>query len=127
MTAPHAPVRGVTAVVELPRLEVDGEDELNNPGVAVVANSVWAAMKGRDALVIEWDKGPQTHENDAWHEEHAREIIRDSSRERQILHEEGNFDAAYEGAPQKIQSTYTSPAFCASEYGDEQLRRARHC
>ncbi len=104
-------VRGVTAVIELPRLEVDGEGRLNNPGVAVVASSLWAAMKGRDALVVEWDKGPQTHENDVWHEEHARGVIRDSSREREILHEAGDFDAAYEGAPQRVQSTYTTPHF----------------
>ncbi|HRI43946.1 MAG TPA: molybdopterin-dependent oxidoreductase [Fimbriimonadaceae bacterium] len=27
-------------------------------GVAVVADDTWAAMKGRDALVVEWDLGP---------------------------------------------------------------------
>lgn len=28
-------------------------------GIAVVANSTWAAMKGRDALEVEWTAGPQ--------------------------------------------------------------------
>ena len=64
---------GVTAVVELPRLEIDGEGRLNNPGVAVIATSLWAAMKGRDALEIEWNKGPNTRENSDWHSDHAME------------------------------------------------------
>jgi isoquinoline 1-oxidoreductase beta subunit len=37
-------VPGVTDVVEIPR------------GVAVVAQSTWAAMKGREALTVEWDE-----------------------------------------------------------------------
>ena len=39
-------VPGVTHVVELPN------------GVAVVGKSFWAAKTGRDALVVEWDLGP---------------------------------------------------------------------
>jgi isoquinoline 1-oxidoreductase beta subunit len=37
-------VKGVVDVVQIPR------------GVAVVAESTWSAMKGRDALKVEWDK-----------------------------------------------------------------------
>ena len=37
-------VRGVVDVVEIPR------------GVAVVAKDTWAALKGRDALTVEWDE-----------------------------------------------------------------------
>jgi isoquinoline 1-oxidoreductase beta subunit len=39
-------VQGVTHVVEMKR------------GVAVVAQNFWAAKKGRDALQVEWDAGP---------------------------------------------------------------------
>lgn len=38
-------VKGVVDVVPIPR------------GVAVVAQSTWAAMKGREALKVEWDEG----------------------------------------------------------------------
>ncbi len=41
--APALAVAGVSDVVEIPR------------GVAVVADSFWAAKKGRDALTVEWD------------------------------------------------------------------------
>lgn len=39
-------VKGVTGIVRLP------------DGVAVIARNTWAAFKGRDALVVEWDEGP---------------------------------------------------------------------
>ena len=33
------------------------------PGVAVVADSTWAAFKGRDALQVQWDEGPYKDES----------------------------------------------------------------
>ncbi len=38
-------VKGVTDIVRLP------------DGVAVIARNTWAAFKGRDALIVEWDEG----------------------------------------------------------------------
>jgi isoquinoline 1-oxidoreductase beta subunit len=38
--------------------------ELPWNGVAVVANSTWAALKGRDALAIEWDEGEHAGESE---------------------------------------------------------------
>jgi len=35
------------------------------PGVAVVADSTWAAFKGRDALQVQWDEGPYRDEGTA--------------------------------------------------------------
>ena len=35
------------------------------PGVAVVADSTWAAFKGRDALQVQWDEGPYKDESTA--------------------------------------------------------------
>jgi len=40
-------VRGVKSVIELPR------------GIAVVADSTWAAIKGRTALAVEWSEPPK--------------------------------------------------------------------
>ncbi|MFC7050328.1 xanthine dehydrogenase family protein molybdopterin-binding subunit [Emcibacter nanhaiensis] len=49
-------VKGVIDVIEMPAVSVP---TMFNPvgGVAVLANSTWAAMKGREALDIEWDAG----------------------------------------------------------------------
>ena len=52
-------VRSVFAVEPLPR-------PLNSAGgVAVVADSTWAAIQGRKALKISWDKGPDGNESTA--------------------------------------------------------------
>src|SRR5204862_1175133 len=46
---------------------IDGSDYhiWLRPGVAVIADSTWAAMKGRDALKIEWDEGDGASETTA--------------------------------------------------------------
>lgn len=46
-------VRGVVDVVQISR------------GVAVVADTTWAAMKGREALKVEWDEGAAEHRGSA--------------------------------------------------------------
>lgn len=50
-------VPGVVAVVELPALEAPWVFKPKG-GVAVVATNTWAAMKGRDALNIQFETGP---------------------------------------------------------------------
>jgi isoquinoline 1-oxidoreductase beta subunit len=53
-------VTGVRAVFPIPPLP----RRYNTAGgVAIVANSTWAAMQGRRALIIEWQKSPETIES----------------------------------------------------------------
>ncbi|WP_321392136.1 xanthine dehydrogenase family protein molybdopterin-binding subunit [Emcibacter sp.] len=49
-------VKGVVKVVEMPGVQVPTMFNIIG-GVAVLASSTWAAMKGREALEIEWDNG----------------------------------------------------------------------
>ena len=53
-------VAGVRDVFEIPAL---GRDMFTAGGIAVVADSTWAAMKGRDALQITWDNGAAASES----------------------------------------------------------------
>ena len=53
-------VPGVRDVFEIPAL---GRDMFTAGGVVVVADSTWAAMKGRDALQITWDNGAAASES----------------------------------------------------------------
>jgi isoquinoline 1-oxidoreductase subunit beta len=53
-------VSGVRDVFEIPAI---GKDMFTAGGIAVVADSTWAAMKGREALEITWDNGPAHSEN----------------------------------------------------------------
>src|SRR3546814_2770579 len=57
-TAAALAVPGVVKVVEIPGSGL-GSKFKPLGGIAVVARNTWSAMKGRDALVIEWDAGPQ--------------------------------------------------------------------
>jgi isoquinoline 1-oxidoreductase beta subunit len=56
-------VSGVRAVFHVPRLPQPGSDNRTVGGVAVVANSTWAAMEGRKALKVTWRKGPGSSES----------------------------------------------------------------
>ncbi len=52
-------IPGVRHIVELPAPDpVKGISGHMAAGVAVVADDTWAAIKGRDALKIRWEKGP---------------------------------------------------------------------
>jgi isoquinoline 1-oxidoreductase subunit beta len=53
-------VPGVKQLFEIPAL---GRDMFTAGGVAVVADSTWAAMQGRDALQIQWDNGAAATES----------------------------------------------------------------
>ena len=55
-------VAGVRDIVEIKGLD---NPTFLMPGVAVVADSTWAAFKGRDALVVQWDEGPYAAESNA--------------------------------------------------------------
>ena len=56
-------VSGVIDVVQFDGPEPGEPVQVQACGVAVIATSTWAALKGRSALDVEWDKGPYTAEN----------------------------------------------------------------
>ncbi|MBT6328607.1 MAG: hypothetical protein HOJ34_02390, partial [Kordiimonadaceae bacterium] len=60
-------VPGVRHVIRINRIPEDlSEQKYIADGVAVIADSHWAALKGREALEIEWDKGRWSHVDNAW-------------------------------------------------------------
>ena len=65
-------VPGVRQIVEINGLD---NPTLLMPGVAVVADSTWAAFKGRDALVVQWDEGPYAAESNASLTEQFQKIL----------------------------------------------------
>ena len=75
-------------------------------GVAVVANSTWTAMKGRDALKIEWAESPNAKDSSDkfWHEN--EEMLKG---EGQVVLDDGDFDAAIESADTVITHQYRVP------------------
>ena len=75
------------------------------PGVAVVADSTWAAFKGRDALV-EWDEGPYRGESSAsLHAQFAELAAGDGTSVRRSA----TSTAALAGAARVVEAYYESP------------------
>jgi isoquinoline 1-oxidoreductase beta subunit len=109
-------VPGVREVVEVPRPELpipfegtrgrEGHQHFLWGGVAVVANSTWAALQGRRALEIEWDEGPAVAESTATMRSAFQEA---AARPGQVVRNEGDAAAALESATRKIEAVYELP------------------
>ena len=75
-------------------------------GVAVIAKNTYAAMKGRDALKIVWDEGPNaSYDSDAF-----RKSLEDAARKPgKVVRAQGDFDAAMAKAKTKLTAEYYVP------------------
>lgn len=99
-------VPGVEEVRELPELEEPvGFQPLG--GVAVVAENTWAAMKGREALEVDWRDGP----NAEYDSERFRERLLAAVRERgEVRRERGDVEGALEEeADRRVEAEYYVP------------------
>jgi isoquinoline 1-oxidoreductase beta subunit len=95
-------VPGVKKVV---RIEAIGADMPWN-GVAVVANSTWAAMKGRAALVVKWDEGSRISESSETLSDLFAEL---GSKPGRAIRNDGDAEAALAASSRKIDATYELP------------------
>ncbi len=91
--APALAVPGVRHVVEIPS------------GVVVAADSFWAAKKGRDALVAEWEPGPLGPLSD----ERIREICREKAEGGRKARDDGDVEAALAAATTRLDAVYEVP------------------
>ena len=95
-------IDGVERTVRIP---VTGLGSKFQPkgGVAVIATSTWAAIKGRDALVIEWDNGEHGVYNSPDYEAQLRRSVSESG---QSVRSQGDADAALENAARVFTREY---------------------
>ncbi|HYE87854.1 MAG TPA: molybdopterin cofactor-binding domain-containing protein [Vicinamibacterales bacterium] len=98
--------RQISGVIDI--VEIKGLDNPTflMPGVAVVANSTWAAFKGREALVVQWDEGPYATESNATITEQFHKLI---AAPPATLHNSGRVDDALASAAAVIDNTYAFP------------------
>jgi len=94
---------GVKHVVEI--------EPLDNPafmfgGVAVVADSTWAALKGREALHVDWAPGP--HATESSESLHAQ-FERLTEGKGEVIRHEGDVDAALAAAATRLEAVYEVP------------------
>jgi isoquinoline 1-oxidoreductase beta subunit len=100
-------VTGVRAIVVVPGPK-PGEPITANlaTGIAVVAEDTWSALKGRAALKVEWTRGPFAAESSAALDAQCTDLL---SRTGQVVHNEGDFDAARKSAARTVSARYRQP------------------
>jgi len=75
-------------------------------GVAVVANSTYAAFKGREALTITWDEGQWANQTSAG----IKQMFEDAVKQRGSVEDyEGDAESAFESAATKVEAVYEVP------------------
>jgi isoquinoline 1-oxidoreductase beta subunit len=75
-------------------------------GVAVIARNTWAAMKGREALKITWDNGPNgTHDSKAYRAQLEAAVKKPGKVERDV----GDADKALASAAKVVTAEYYAP------------------
>ncbi|MXI45146.1 molybdopterin-dependent oxidoreductase [Pseudomonas moraviensis] len=75
-------------------------------GVAVVASNTWAAIKGREALKIEWDDGPNaSYDSIAY----RKELEAASLKAGKVVRNTGDIDKSLSGAASTLEASYYLP------------------
>lgn len=80
-------------------------------GIAVLADNTWAAIKGSEALEIEWDLGPNQTYNSA---SQLQEMLKSTAQAGTVKRERGNFAQAKSSAGRVIEKTYLAPFYAHS-------------
>jgi len=75
-------------------------------GVAVVADSTWAAIEGRKALSVKWNESPSRNDSS---EKFWKENLEMLSGDGQVVHDQGDFPSALSEAKSVIRHTYEVP------------------
>jgi isoquinoline 1-oxidoreductase beta subunit len=96
-------IPGVRDVFEIPAM---GADKFSAGGIVVVADSTWAAMKGRDALAITWDHGAAASESSEGISDALRTAAQKSGAR---LRNDGDVDAVLSNVAKKVEAVYEMP------------------
>ena len=98
------------------------------PGVAVVADSWWAARKGRDKLNIKWNDHPTSKQSSKLFAEQAKAIA--AGKAQRVARNDGDVDAALKASAKTVEAAYAYPFLshanlepqnCTAEFKDGKL------
>jgi isoquinoline 1-oxidoreductase beta subunit len=99
-------VDGVLAVLQIDGPALGEPYRILASGVAVVATSTWAAMKGRAALQVEWTESPSRDDSsDRFWAENEAMLEGDG----QVVLDDGDYDQAEASAARKVVRRYRVP------------------
>jgi len=98
-------VPGVVRVVEIESSQPPAQF---NPlgGVAVIGRTTWAAIKGREALKIDWDDGPNRGYDSVAYKAMLEELARKPGK---VVRNEGDVDAGMARAARRLEAEYYVP------------------
>jgi isoquinoline 1-oxidoreductase beta subunit len=100
--------RAVKGVQEIVTLDTFKPPHLFQPlgGVAVVANSTWAALQGRRKLKVDWNDGAHgVFESDAF----KKQLLQTVSQPAKVVRNLGNVDTEFAKGGKVIEATYYTP------------------
>jgi isoquinoline 1-oxidoreductase beta subunit len=80
-------------------------------GVAVIARNTWAAMKGREALRITWEDGPNAVYSSDTYRDMLQRNVRSPAK---VVREQGDVDAAMGAAARRVEAEYYIPHLAQS-------------
>jgi isoquinoline 1-oxidoreductase beta subunit len=75
-------------------------------GVAVIANSTWAAFQGRKKLKVEWDNGPNAAYDS---EQYKKELLETAKKPGKVVRNVGDVDAAFAKGSKIVEASYYVP------------------
>ena len=102
-------ITGVKDVIVLPGPKPgDPFDGVLAAGVAVIADTTWAALKGREKLKVEWKPGPWTNESTSALASAANGLL-DKNIDGVPVRDDGDFTKARKQAATKLDARYEMP------------------
>jgi len=103
-----AATKSVKGVQQTVKLDTFKPPHMFQPlgGVAVIADSTWAALKGRRQLKIEWNDGPHgAFESEAF----KKELLATVQKTGKVFRNLGNVDAEFARGGKVLEATYYTP------------------
>ena len=100
-----AKAKAIPGVKKIVKIDASGTDLPWN-GVGVIADSTWAAMKGRDALDVTWDAGIGALESS---DSLRKDLLAAVSKAAKRIIDNGNVDSATISADKRVDATYELP------------------
>src|SRR3989441_6714870 len=98
--------KAVPGVREVVQIESVGPGAFSAGGVAVLADNSWAATRGRAALEITWDEGPNANESS---DSLRHDCVENASKPGKVVRSDGDADTALASASKKIEAVYEFP------------------
>ena len=106
---------GVRGVFEIPAIHMTHQfGETSGPGsrnytcsgVAVVADSTWAAIQARKRLKVQWNEPDVIRESSDTLRQHMIDLV---AKPGAVIRNDGDFDAAHQSASKTIEASYEVP------------------